>query len=65
MLPFYQHRQRLGMHSERLKQGVVLETFALSEDSEGIVATVEHATLSARVFLLASRTWIDGSLYSS
>lgn len=42
-----------------------LETFALSEDSEGILSMVEHAILSVLVVLLASRTWVDGSLYSS
>lgn len=42
-----------------------LETFALSEDSEEIVAMAEHASFSALVFLLASRTGIEGSLYSS
>ena len=52
------------MYSETETEGGVGD-FSLSEHSEGIVATVEHATLSALVFLLASRTWIDGSLYSS
>lgn len=65
MLFCYQHWQRLGIYSERLKQGVELETFALSEDSEEIVAMAEHASLSAFVFLLASRKALEGSLYSS
>lgn len=65
MLFCYQHWQRLGICSGRLKQGVELETFVLSEDSEEIVSTTEHASFSVLVFLLVSRTGIEDSLYSS